>query len=379
VIVALLVLLPAVAPAPRPELTLRLEVTVGGKPAEAAWAAFLDELFTYHDRNGDGTLSPAEAARVVPLPLPGGKTLSFAGRFTRVALRERCRRGGFGPVVVVVEGPSDDDERLAAVFAARLPHGREAFRRDDLSEDEYLEASELLASAGPAPPRGPSAVIVDPRGKPLRLDVGAAVRVERVGDHRVTVRPTRNLPDMRSASTFLSVLLGEGAALTKEDIDGDPVLTGLAVLFDHADRDGDGKLTLAELEAYLKLVEHGVASQVWVTVKDRGRNPFAALDADGDGRLSLREMAAADRRLPRQFEVYPSAPAVKLWGGVRVPAVQRRKAVVERKEEGPAWFQAMDVNGDGVVSRREWLGPPEAFRKLDADGDGLITPKEAGR
>src|SRR5262249_5435203 len=155
VIVALFLLLPAAAPAPRPELSVRLEVTVGGKPAEAAWAAFLDELFTYHDRDGDGSLSPAEAARVVPLPLPGGQTLSVAGRFTRAAFREHCRRGGFGPVVVVVEGPSDDDERLAAEFAARLPHGREAFRRDDLNEDEYLEAAELLASAGTAPPRGP--------------------------------------------------------------------------------------------------------------------------------------------------------------------------------------------------------------------------------
>ncbi|HEX5705659.1 MAG TPA: hypothetical protein VFX96_00070, partial [Pyrinomonadaceae bacterium] len=28
---------------------------------------------------------------------------------------------------------------------------------------------------------------------------------------------------------------------------------------------------------------------------------------------------------------------------------------------------------DGDVSRREFLGPPDAFRKLDRDGDGLIT------
>ena len=39
----------------------------------------------------------------------------------------------------------------------------------------------------------------------------------------------------------------------------------------------------------------------------------------------------------------------------------------------------MDRNGDGVLSPREFLGPPEVFRKLDADGDGVISPAEASR
>jgi hypothetical protein len=39
----------------------------------------------------------------------------------------------------------------------------------------------------------------------------------------------------------------------------------------------------------------------------------------------------------------------------------------------------MDRNGDGDVSRREWLGTEEEFRRLDADGDGLISPDEAER
>jgi hypothetical protein len=39
----------------------------------------------------------------------------------------------------------------------------------------------------------------------------------------------------------------------------------------------------------------------------------------------------------------------------------------------------MDRNGDGVVSRREFLGPPEVFRELDTDGDGVISAAEAAR
>ncbi|MBX9582607.1 MAG: EF-hand domain-containing protein, partial [Gemmataceae bacterium] len=43
----------------------------------------------------------------------------------------------------------------------------------------------------------------------------------------------------------------------------------------------------------------------------------------------------------------------------------------------PDWFTKMDRNGDGDISRREFLGPLSLFRRLDADGDGLITPDEA--
>ena len=41
---------------------LRLEVTADGKPPDAAWVGFLDKLFDHFDRDGDGSLSPAEAA-----------------------------------------------------------------------------------------------------------------------------------------------------------------------------------------------------------------------------------------------------------------------------------------------------------------------------
>ena len=44
---------------------------------------------------------------------------------------------------------------------------------------------------------------------------------------------------------------------------------------------------------------------------------------------------------------------------------------------GPVWFQKMDRNHDGDVSRREFLGPRDVFDRLDRDTDGLIGPDEA--
>ena len=44
---------------------------------------------------------------------------------------------------------------------------------------------------------------------------------------------------------------------------------------------------------------------------------------------------------------------------------------------GPVWFQKMDRNHDGDVSRREFLGPRDQFDRLDRDDDGLIDAAES--
>src|SRR5262249_39045149 len=58
------------------------------------------------------------------------------------------------------------------------------------------------------------------------------------------------------------------------------------------------------------------------------------------------------------------------------PGMAARRGVAKR---GPLWFQKMDRNGDGDVSRKEFLGSDERFKEIDADGDGLISAEEAER
>ena len=55
----------------------------------------------------------------------------------------------------------------------------------------------------------------------------------------------------------------------------------------------------------------------------------------------------------------------------------RGDPVKTSKGKGPLWFQKMDINHDGDLSRREFLGTDEDFKRIDRDGDGLISAAEA--
>jgi Ca2+-binding EF-hand superfamily protein len=173
--------------------------------------------------------------------------------------------------------------------------------------------------------------------------------------------------------------------------------------FKMMDRNNDGKLTKEEYVGYWhrlsELQVRATASCVSLVFLDSGLGLFDLLDTDGDGVLTVQEMAQApkllerfgksakgyltERDLPRTWNLsVRRGPA----GGRGFHEFGNGGFVVsnpvggpyERKwQDGPEWFCHMDSNGDGYLSRREFLGTDEQFRRIDSNGDGRISALEA--
>ncbi len=364
---------------------------VGRVPGQR-WAGFLDRLHAHFDRDGDGRLSATEAARVIRLPLPDGTTIPPSGPCDRAGFREYYWQAGFTPLVARSEPPTLLQRRLAAAVLCHLDRDGDGKLSDaekraapdllwrlDADDDEVLTAAELLPpgfDTGPLPPAHmpPVRVVFGLTEPPFGACWG--------GRLRNALRPADPAAGPREAGRFLLAQLhAAGGTLTRRQLDADPALAALAEFLDPADRDGDGTLTAAELGAFLALLAEGVACQWVLTLTADADSWFETCDADDDGRLDRHELATlADRSSgsPTCVLTFGGGPVASQFGPLRLPAAPPAKRPPVAAG-GPAWFRALDRNGDGYLSPAEWVGPPAAFRKLDADGDGRVSVAEASR
>jgi Ca2+-binding EF-hand superfamily protein len=174
--------------------------------------------------------------------------------------------------------------------------------------------------------------------------------------------------------------------LTKEQAESNQFLGSL---FAASDANGDGKLERKELSAFLDLIESAQQTVTTAQCRDQGQSLFKVVSSAGGGaQLSLRDLRMAWKRIEPLCkdgkhltrEDLPHRVSMTLsdgpdFGGRAVFVGDFGGAPVMRGG-GPAWFSKMDLNGDGDVSPKEWLGTEEDFRRLDADKDGLISAEE---
>lgn|GEM_PF-4695112 len=402
---------------------LRIEATVDGRSVDVAWAAFLDKLFDWFDRDGNATLSRMEASRVMPLPSADGREakLDASKEWSRESFRTYWRGAGFAPVSLRIVKPDADAMKVGGAIAALLDRDADGklsaeelrripdlLRRCDENEDEALSVRELLASidAKPVPPAGVKLGAWPMDGSVLKLRLDGRPEFERkprsfqmsesgasfklpsgVCSLRIEKQPVSLLATRDFYSAQFQAIAGNKPA-AKAAFEDDPAAQALAALFDFADRDGDAKLTGMELDAYFDLVEAGVNCRILLEVEDRGRNLFDHVDANGDGTLDSAELNRAARELPMQFtDGVPASfrlsagrgAASPSFGCVPIGTVTKPRPVAARPGDqfAPRWFTAMDRNADAFLSPGEFLGRPDLFMKLDSDRDGRISLKEA--
>jgi Ca2+-binding EF-hand superfamily protein len=439
-------------PSPTHASVLAVQVTVGAEAPDQRWQRFVDELFRYLDVNDNGFLDPAELKRAFPLPLPNGSKVTLTldrldsdrnGTVSPAEFSAHLRNAGFRPVVVRLEPPRAERLQVGTVLfqnldlnsdrvlsADELTGAPRLLRRFDENEDEIIVPSEVQADPIVKAGVTGSGVTVTSQAHPktgtarLQLTVtpslkailepadSTQIRLEKdqAGAGSRLVFPggicllATNLDD-RSArfnatrgfyEAQFKAALASKKTIAKSDVANDLTLRSLLGLFDAADRDGDGKLTFAELTRYLDLLALGVGCQITLVIDDHGQNLFDLLDTNQDDKLDLAELKNA-QRLPRLLKNRSSAPLTAAtlpnlyrlrvvrgaFGSTFGPLTVSNKAqtapVPTVKATGLAWFRAMDRNGDNLLSPREFLGPPDLFRKLDLDADGLISAEEAAK
>lgn len=289
-----------------------------------------------------------------------------------------------------------DREELAR-FAERAPdlelRVRLGKKAGNEAAVEAIQAKDHPSALDPSVRRGDNGTLVLELGS-TRLELG---RGDTPNETQIVQQQLRR----QYSAQFLRADLDNNGYLDKNEAMQSPLFrTAFALM----DRNGDGKLFEKEVVAYLdrmrELQESAMRSCASLAVKDQGRGLFDLADANRDGRLGVREMRQMDKlidqidrdgdgqisrnEIPHKYRVdvrRGPAQGNSLQGNVvvvrKTVAMNNQPNLPQRS--GPLWFQKMDRNHDGDVSRREFLGSDEEFRKIDRDGDGLINLEEAQR
>jgi Ca2+-binding EF-hand superfamily protein len=402
-----------------------------------------DALFNHLDRDKDGTVTKAELGAAVPslhrFDLDGDEMIDtnelepFTNP-TAMVEQDMTRRGKYAAVPSVIELSSEDasikpvrqvlkrydkgtsagepggDNRLSAGEFAIDPKD---FASADTDGDDTLDTEELRRYLSRAEPdlelvvklaaSGSTATTIEASGtgtKPLPSEVH--IRKLTDGDIEIAIGEVslefhadggdQGADNARRyySGQFQAADKDNNKYLEKPEVKDH---SAFAELFDAMDADGDGKLYMKEVDAFVDQESMAARSQMVLAVADQGRAIFSIVDLNRDRKLGVREIRGAVARvlswdrdgddhirsdeIPHHYQLSIGRGQVGVGGMSAIRTAAMGSPAARAPALGPNWYRKMDRNRDGDISRREFLGARADFERLDGDHDGLIDAQEA--
>jgi hypothetical protein len=387
---------------------VRLSVQVDGRPVEAAWQQFMQQLFDYLDVNGDGTLGPEEAKRAPSTEqvVSGGVANGFA--------RGRNAGGSGSPTVEALDSDKDGQVSHAELSAWYRKNGLAPFSFQlEASANPLGPGAAFLGGPRPEPPVAAVSEAIfnlldtdaDRKLSKAELAAAPAVLLRLDDDEDEMITATELAPDARPAGNPLGMAmamagLGRGGSAgskllvpvaapgqappglirriqerygPKSDRPEDKKLSRQDLALDEAafaqvDANADGVLDAAELEAFVRRLPD---LELMVRLGKSAGPRLEAVQAErrpAPGKFEVKgDMATLDMGLTRlDWQAVGAASRSNFLAGF-----VRQQALVQ--------FRGADADGNGHVDRNEANANPllrSQFDVLDRDGDGKLFEKE---
>jgi hypothetical protein len=309
----------------------------------------LATLETYLDQNGDGAFSREEISHADAMlkraDVDGNDVIDTSEIRRGVNHASVAPTSSGYPLVVVLDANTDWpalEANMAKIYGKRAAASTRAKTGElplrSLRSGAADITMQVSFSTADKKSTGVSVLAIGPdfSGSTNAVTTAANVVTLDLGGDYVELSAAQGAtPDASdSAATQLAI----GAVF-----DGNPILRLL-------DRDNDGRLTRRKRQELTGLL--------------------GSLDRNHDGQVSAGEVP-----IPIRFAVTLGPHVHELLASPTAAA--RATTPRSASPAAPSWFTSMDKNGDGDLSRSEFLGTTEQFKQLDTNGDGLLSVAEA--